>query len=396
MAKEFTRTKPHVNIGTIGHVDHGKTTLTAAITIALSKKYPEWNEVRGYSDIDKAPEEQKRGITINTSHVEYETPVYHFSHIDCPGHQDYVKNMITGAAQMDAAILVVSAHEGAKLQTREHILLARQVGVPYLYVFLNKIDQVSEYEYVELVKEELKEILEKFDYNSDDDIFCEGSALRSIEGDEGAQEGILKLIEKIDATLPAPKRDVDKTFLMPVEDVFSISGRGTVATGRIERGRIHTGEKVTIEGLSRKPIETTVTGVEMFKKILPDAQAGDNVGLLLRGVNKTDVQRGMVIAQPGTVRIATKIKAKFYMLTSSEGGRDKHINPGYRPQFFIRTADVTGTVTEIENAAIANPGDNVVITIELQKGVAIEEHMRFSARESGKTIGSGTVMEIIA
>lgn len=395
MAKEnFNRTKPHVNIGTIGHVDHGKTTLTAAITVALSKKYPELNKsVKSYAEIDNAPEEKMRGITINTSHIEYETPKFHFSHVDCPGHADYVKNMITGTSQMDVAIIVVSAADGPMPQTKEHILLASQVGVPCIFAFLNKVDQVSEPEFIEMVKVETQDDLEKQGYT--DVHFAEGSALKALQNDETQVNNVLHLMDLIDKYLPEPTREVDKPFLMPIEDVFSISGRGTVATGRIERGRIEVGQKVAIIGMKDTPTETTATGVEMFNKNMTDAQAGDNIGLLLRGVNKEEISRGMVIALPGSVVACKKFKMEMYILSKQEGGRHTYFSAGYRPQFFIRTADVTGTITEIQGAEMAMPGDTISVSVELITPVVLESRLRVAIRESGKTIGNGTISEII-
>lgn len=392
MAKEdFKRDKPHVNVGTIGHVDHGKTTLTAAITYVLSKKLPEFNKARNYGDIDKAPEERERGITINTAHLEYQTEKFHCAHVDCPGHEDYVKNMITGAAQMDGAILVVSAADGPMPQTREHILLAKQVGVPKMFVYLNKLD-LADPELVELVEMEIQELLEAQGYT--DVQFAAGSALKALEGDEAAMDSVMKLVQNMDDFLPVPEREIDKPLLMPVEDVFSISGRGTVATGRIEKGKVNVGDKIEVLGMGKK-LETTVTGVEMFNKNMQDAQAGDNVGLLLRGIDKDGIHRGMVVVKPGSMTSHRKFKAALYVLTKAEGGRHKAFFKGYRPQFFIRTADVTGTITEIHGAEMAMPGDNVEVTVELKDTIAIEAGMRFAVREGGKTIGAGRVSEIV-
>ncbi|MCK5787791.1 MAG: elongation factor Tu [Chlamydiia bacterium] len=394
MAKEnFQRTKPHINIGTIGHVDHGKTTLTAAITYVLSKKAPHLNKAFAYADIDKAPEERSRGITINTAHLEYETETYHFSHVDCPGHQDYIKNMITGAAQMDGAILVVSAPDGAMPQTKEHILLAFQVGVPVIYVFLNKVDMVEDKEFLEMVECEVDELLEEKGFKNSHFIY--GSALKALQGDEEHMDNVFKLMETIDRSFPEPIREKDKPFLMPIESVFSISGRGTVATGRIERGEIHKNQQVHIVGLNNEPLVTTVTGVEMFRKIMDDAQAGDNVGLLLRGIDKDKLQRGMVVVEPGTVKLSKRFKAQLYVLTKREGGRHTHFMAGYRPQFFIRTADITGTIVELEGAEMAMPGDTVTIIVELQKPIVLEPRMRVAVRESGRTIGDGKITEIL-
>ncbi|ADZ18514.1 MULTISPECIES: elongation factor Tu [Chlamydia] len=394
MSKEtFQRTKPHINIGTIGHVDHGKTTLTAAITRALSAEG--LANFCDYSSIDNTPEEKARGITINASHVEYETPNRHYAHVDCPGHADYVKNMITGAAQMDGAILVVSATDGAMPQTKEHILLARQVGVPYIVVFLNKIDMISQEdaELVDLVEMELSELLEEKGYKGCPII--RGSALKALEGDASYVEKIRELMQAVDDNIPTPEREVDKPFLMPIEDVFSISGRGTVVTGRIERGVVKVGDKVQIVGL-RDTRETIVTGVEMFRKELPEGQAGENVGLLLRGIGKNDVERGMVICQPNSVKSHTQFKGTVYILQKEEGGRHKPFFTGYRPQFFFRTTDVTGVVTLPEGVEMVMPGDNVEFDVQLISPVALEEGMRFAIREGGRTIGAGTISKIIA
>ena len=398
MAKEkFVKTKPHVNIGTIGHVDHGKTTLTAAITAVLAEKG--YAEKRDYDQIDNAPEERERGITIATSHVEYETDKRHYAHVDCPGHADYVKNMITGAAQMDGAILVVSAADGPMPQTREHILLARQVGVPYIVVFLNKEDMVDDPELLELVEMEVRELLNEYDFPGDDVPVIAGSALKALEeAKEGKigpwSEKILKLMEAVDEYIPTPERDIDKPFLMPIEDVFSISGRGTVVTGRIERGVVKVGDEVEIVGL-RPTQKTTVTGVEMFRKELDQGEAGDNVGVLLRGTKKEEVERGQVLAQPGTITPHTKFEAEVYILTKEEGGRHTPFFSGYRPQFYVRTTDVTGTITLPEGVEMVMPGDNVKITAELIAPIALEEGTRFAIREGGRTVGAGVVSKII-
>ncbi len=393
MAKEqFQRTKPHVNIGTIGHVDHGKTTLTAAITKALAEKGGA--KFRDYASIDNSPEEKARGITINSSHVEYESEKRHYAHVDCPGHADYVKNMITGAAQMDGAILVVAATDGAMPQTREHILLARQVGVPSIVVFLNKMDQIGkgDEELVELVEMELTELLEEKGYK--DVPIIRGSALKALEGDAEYMKSILSLMEAVDEKIPTPEREVDKPFLMPVEDVFSISGRGTVATGRVERGIVKVNDKIQVIGL-RNTRETVATGLEMFNKLLDEARAGENVGVLLRGVEKNDVERGMVLAAPGTCTPHTKFLGTVYILNKNEGGRHKPFFTGYRPQFFFRTTDVTRTVTLPEGTEMVMPGDNVELTGQLIVPVAMEEGMRFAIREGGRTIGAGTVTKIL-
>ena len=393
MAKEtFQRTKPHVNIGTIGHVDHGKTTLTAAITQVLAKKGGA--KFRDYASIDNSPEEKARGITINSSHVEYETKARHYAHVDCPGHADYVKNMVTGAAQMDGAILVVGATDGPMPQTKEHVLLARQVGVPSIVVFLNKMDQIGkgDEELVELVEMEISEMLEAQGYK--DCPIIRGSALKALEGEEAWTEKIIELMDAVDEKIPTPQREVDKEFLMPVEDVFSISGRGTVATGRVEKGRVKLNDKVQIVGL-RETRETVVTGIEMFNKLLDEARAGENVGLLLRGTDKKDIERGMVLAAPGTCTPHVKFKGTVYVLKKEEGGRHKPFFSGYRPQFFFRTTDVTGTVALPEGIEMVMPGDNVEITGQLIAPVAMEEGMRFAIREGGRTIGAGTVTTII-
>ena len=396
MAKEeFVRTKPHVNIGTIGHVDHGKTTLTAAITMTLANAMG--GEKMSYADIDNAPEEKARGITINTSHVEYETETRHYAHVDCPGHADYVKNMITGAAQMDGAILVIAATDGPMAQTREHILLARQVGVPAIVVFLNKVDQLDgDEEMLELVEMEVRELLSQYDFPGDDIPVVAGSALAAVEG-EGAGEGaqpILDLMAQVDEYIPAPERAVDQTFLMPIEDVFSIEGRGTVVTGRIERGILKVGEPIEIVGI-KDTTETTCTGVEMFRKILQTGEAGDNVGALLRGTKKDEVQRGQVLAKPGTITPHTKFKGQAYILTKDEGGRHKPFFGGYRPQFYFRTTDVTGVITLEEGREMVMPGDDISMEVELIVPIAMEKQLRFAIREGGRTVGAGTVAEIV-
>ena len=396
MAKDtFVRSKPHVNVGTIGHVDHGKTTLTAAITTVLAKSGGA--VARGYDQIDNAPEEKARGITIATSHVEYETANRHYAHVDCPGHADYVKNMITGAAQMDGAILVVSAADGPMPQTREHILLAKNVNVPSLVVFLNKVDMVDDTEMVDMVEEEVRELLKKYDFPGDDIPVIRGSALKALNGDatELGEQSILKLMEAVDSYIQLPARDVDKPFLMPVEGVFSIEGRGTVATGRIEKGRVKIGDAVQLVGLVDEPINTTVTGIEMFRKSLDEGQAGDNAGLLLRGVKKDDIVRGMVIAKPGSITPHKKYKAQVYVLTKEEGGRHSAFFDGYRPQFYFRTTDVTGVVKLPAGREMVMPGDNVELEIELISPIAMEKDLRFAIREGGRTVGSGIVTEII-
>ena len=394
MAREkFERTKPHVNIGTIGHVDHGKTTLTAAITTVLGKANPKI-QVRSFDSIDNAPEEKERGITIATSHVEYETENRHYAHVDCPGHADYVKNMITGAAQMDGAILVVSAADGPMPQTREHILLARQVGVPSIVVFLNKIDMVDDPELLDLVELEVRELLSNYDFPGDDLPVIRGSALKALEGDGEAEKRILELMSAVDEYIPLPERDVDRPFLMPIEDIFSISGRGTVVTGRIERGRIKVGEEVEIVGI-RETQRKVVTGVEMFRKMLDEGQAGDNVGLLLRGTDKDDVERGQVLAAPGSITPHTKFKAEAYILTKEEGGRHTPFFTGYRPQFYFRTTDVTGDVKLPEGTEMVMPGDNVSIEVSLITPIAMEKGLRFAIREGGRTVGAGTITDIL-
>ena len=393
MAKEkFDRSKPHVNIGTIGHVDHGKTTLTAAITTVLAKKG--FAQAQDYGSIDKAPEERERGITINTAHVEYETDTRHYAHVDCPGHADYVKNMITGAAQMDGAILVVSAADGPMPQTREHILLSRQVGVPYIVVFLNKVDMVDDEELLELVEMEVRDLLSEYDFPGDDTPVVSGSALRALEGDAAYEEKILELMAAVDEYIPTPERDTDKPFMMPVEDVFSITGRGTVATGRVERGQVRVGDEVEIVGISEETSKTTVTGVEMFRKLLDYAEAGDNIGTLLRGVTRDNIERGQVLAKPGTITPHTKFKAEVYVLTKEEGGRHTPFFTNYRPQFYFRTTDITGVCVLPEGVEMVMPGDNVTMEVELIHPVAIEEGTKFSIREGGRTVGAGIVASI--
>ena len=395
MAKEhYERTKPHVNIGTIGHVDNGKTTLTAAITKVLAEKgYAKFED---YADIDKAPEERERGITINTAHVEYETDNRHYAHVDCPGHADYVKNMITGAAQMDGAILVVSAADGPMPQTREHILLARQVGVPAIVVYLNKADQVDDPELIELVEMEVRDLLSSYDFPGDEVPIVVGSALKALEGDESeiGKPSILKLMDAVDEYIPTPQRPTDQPFLMPVEDVFTITGRGTVATGRVERGELKVGDAVEIVGLADEPKDTVVTGVEMFRKILDRAEAGDNIGALLRGIDRKEIERGQVLAKPGTIHPHTKFKAQVYVLTKDEGGRHTPFFNGYRPQFYFRTTDVTGVIQLPEGTEMCMPGDNVKMDVELITPIAIEAGLRFAIREGGRTVGAGVVSEI--
>ena len=395
MAKsKFERTKPHVNVGTIGHVDHGKTTLTAAITMVLSKKYG--GEAKAYDQIDAAPEEKARGITINTAHVEYETANRHYAHVDCPGHADYVKNMITGAAQMDGAILVVSAADGPMPQTREHILLARQVGVPYIIVFMNKCDMVDDEELLELVEMEVRELLTKYDFPGDDVPIIKGSAVLAVKGDQSeiGEPAILRLAEALDTYIPTPERAVDGAFLMPVEDVFSISGRGTVVTGRIERGIVKVGEEIEIVGI-KPTLKTTCTGVEMFRKLLDQGQAGDNVGVLLRGTKREEVERGQVLCKPGSIKPHTKFTAEIYVLGKDEGGRHTPFFQGYRPQFYFRTTDVTGAVELPAGTEMVMPGDNVSITVNLINPIAMEEGLRFAIREGGRTVGAGVVAKII-
>ncbi len=397
MAKEtFERSKPHVNIGTIGHVDHGKTTLTAAITTVLANQG--LAEKKDYDAIDGAPEERERGITINTAHVEYETENRHYAHVDCPGHADYVKNMVTGAAQMDGAILVVAATDGPMPQTREHILLARQVGVPQIVVFMNKVDLVDDEEMLELVEMEVRELLDQYEFNGDDAAIVQGSALKALEGDDGAVAKIMELMAAVDSEIPEPVRVTDKPFLMPIEDVFSITGRGTVATGRIERGVIETGNPVEIIGMmpeDAKPLTSTVTGVEMFRKILTRGEAGDNAGILLRGIEKADIKRGMVICAPGTVKPHTHFKCEVYVLSKDEGGRHTPFFNGYRPQFYFRTTDVTGDVTLPGGVEMVMPGDNVALEVKLINPIAMEKGLRFAIREGGRTVGAGQVTEII-
>ena len=394
MAKEkFERDKPHVNVGTIGHIDHGKTTLTAAITKVLSEKYG--GQARSFEEIDNAPEEKARGITIATSHVEYETDNRHYAHVDCPGHADYVKNMITGAAQMDGAILVVSAADGPMPQTREHILLARQVGVPYIIVFLNKADMVDDEELLELVEVEVRDLLNEYEFPGDDIPFVIGSALKALDGDEEYVQKIVDLAEQLDTYIPEPERDLDKPFLMPVEDVFSITGRGTVATGRIEQGIVNTGDTVEIVGIHEKVDNTVVTGVEMFRKILDQGQAGDNVGCLLRGIKREEIERGQVLCKPGSITPHTKFKAEVYVLKKEEGGRHTPFFNGYRPQFYFRTTDVTGVANLPEGTDMVMPGDNVQMEVELIQPIAMDAGLRFAIREGGRTVGSGVVTEII-
>jgi len=395
MAKaKFERTKPHVNIGTIGHVDHGKTTLTAAITKVLAGKGQA--EYKAFDQIDNAPEERERGITTATAHVEYESDKRHYAHVDCPGHADYVKNMITGAAQMDGAILVVSAADGPMPQTREHILLARQVGVPYIVVFLNKADMVDDEELIELVELEIRELLSSYDFPGDDIPIIKGSALKALEGDKGelGEQAIIKLIEAVDSYIPEPVRAIDKPFLMPVEDVFSISGRGTVATGRVERGIVKVGEEVEIVGM-KATAKTTVTGVEMFRKLLDEGRAGDNIGALLRGVKREDIERGQVLAKPGSITPHTKFKAEAYILTKEEGGRHTPFFNGYRPQFYFRTTDVTGIVDLAAGTEMVMPGDNVAVTVNLITPIAVDAGLRFDILEGGRTVGAGVVSSII-
>ena len=396
MAKsKFERTKPHVNVGTIGHVDHGKTTLTAAITTVLTKKFG--GEAKGYDQIDAAPEEKARGITINTSHVEYETGARHYAHVDCPGHADYVKNMITGAAQMDGAILVCSAADGPMPQTREHILLARQVGVPYIIVFLNKCDMVDDEELLELVEMEVRELLSKYDFPGDDVPIIKGSALKALEGDQSdiGEPAIMRLAEALDTYIPTPERAIDRPFLLPIEDVFSISGRGTVVTGRVERGIVKVGEEVEIVGI-KATVKTTCTGVEMFRKLLDQGQAGDNVGVLLRGTKREDIERGQVLCKPGSITPHTHFTGEIYVLSKEEGGRHTPFFNNYRPQFYFRTTDVTGSIELPADKEMVMPGDNVSITVKLIAPIAMEEGLRFAIREGGKTVGSGVVAKVIA
>ena len=395
MAKEtFQRTKPHVNVGTIGHVDHGKTTLTAAITTVLSK-HVTGVEVRSFDSIDNAPEERERGITIATAHVEYETENRHYAHVDCPGHADYVKNMVTGAAQMDGAILVVAATDGPMPQTREHILLARQVGVPYLIVYMNKVDLVDDEELLELVEMEIRDLLSQYEFPGDDIPVVQGSALKALGGDDEGEKSVLELMEAVDSYIPTPERDVDKPFLMPIEDVFSITGRGTVVTGRIERGVVTVGETVDIIGIREEKQTTTCTGVEMFRKLLDRGEAGDNVGLLLRGTDKDDVERGMVVAKPGSVTPHKEFESEVYVLSKDEGGRHTPFFKGYRPQFYFRTTDVTGDIELPEGVEMVMPGDNTQFKVKLIQPIAMEEGLRFAIREGGRTVGAGVVTKIL-
>ena len=395
MAKaKFERTKPHVNVGTIGHVDHGKTTLTAAITTILSKKFG--GEAKAYDQIDAAPEEKARGITINTAHVEYETATRHYAHVDCPGHADYIKNMITGAAQMDGAVLVVSAADGPMPQTREHILLARQVGVPYIIVYLNKCDMVDDEELLELVEMEVRELLSKYEFPGDDIPIVKGSALKALEGDASdiGEASILRLADALDSYIPTPERTVDKPFLLPIEDVFSISGRGTVVTGRVERGIVKVGEEIEIVGI-KPTVKTTCTGVEMFRKLLDQGQAGDNVGVLLRGTKREEVERGQVLAKPGSINPHTHFTGEVYVLSKDEGGRHTPFFNNYRPQFYVRTTDVTGAISLPEGTEMVMPGDNIQMTVKLINPIAMEEGLRFAIREGGRTVGAGVVAKII-
>jgi len=394
VAKEkFERTKPHLNVGTIGHVDHGKTTLTAAITSVLAKKYG--GNARSFDQIDNAPEEKARGITINTSHVEYDTPARHYAHVDCPGHADYVKNMITGAAQMDGAILVVAATDGPMPQTREHILLARQVGVPYIIVFMNKCDMVDDEELLELVEMEVRELLSKYDFPGDDLPIIKGSALKALEGDPKWEEKIIELAQALDSYIPEPERAIDLPFLMPIEDVFSISGRGTVVTGRVERGIVKVGGEVEIVGL-KDTVKSVCTGVEMFRKLLDEGRAGENVGVLLRGIKREDVERGQVLAKPGSIKPHTKFEAEVYILSKDEGGRHTPFFKGYRPQFYFRTTDVTGAVELPEGVEMVMPGDNIQMVVTLIAPIAMDDGLRFAIREGGRTVGAGVVAKVIA
>lgn len=392
---KFERTKPHVNVGTIGHVDHGKTTLTSAITLVLSKQPGNKTKPMKFEDIDNAPEEKERGVTINIAHVEYETEKRHYAHIDAPGHADYIKNMITGAAQMDGAILVISAADGPMPQTREHVILARQVNVPKIIVFLNKIDTVDDPEIIDLVEADIRDLLKKYEYPGDEVPIIRGSALKALDGDPEAEKSILELMKAVDEYIPEPKRDTDKPFLMPVEDVFSIKGRGTVATGRVERGKLSLNEEVEILGLGKNK-KTVVTGIEMFRKMLDETVAGDNVGILLRGTEKNEVERGQVLAKPGSVKEHTEFEAEVYILSKEEGGRHTPFFSGYKPQFFIRTADVTGEVTLPSGIEMVMPGDNAKMKVKLIEPVAIEEGLRFAIREGGKTVGAGAISKIIA
>ncbi|MFT6529754.1 MAG: elongation factor Tu [Psychrosphaera sp.] len=394
MAREkFERTKPHVNVGTIGHVDHGKTTLTAAISAVLSKTYG--GDVRDFAQIDNAPEERERGITINTSHIEYDTPTRHYAHVDCPGHADYVKNMITGAAQMDGAILVVAATDGPMPQTREHILLSRQVGVPYIIVFMNKCDMVDDEELIELVEMEVRELLSEYDFPGDDLPLIQGSALKALEGEADWEAKIIELAEALDTYIPEPERDIDKPFIMPIEDVFSISGRGTVVTGRVEQGIVNTGDTVEIVGI-KETTTTTCTGVEMFRKLLDEGRAGENIGALLRGTKREDVERGQVLAKPGSIQPHTKFESEVYVLSKEEGGRHTPFFKGYRPQFYFRTTDVTGAVELPEGVEMVMPGDNIKMVVELIAPIAMDEGLRFAIREGGRTVGAGVVASILA
>src|SRR5882724_4554480 len=395
MAKEkFERDKPHVNVGTIGHIDHGKTTLTAAITKTLSTVGGA--EAQSFEEIDNAPEEKERGITIATSHVEYETEKRHYAHVDCPGHADYVKNMITGAALMDGAILVVSAADGVMPQTREHILLARQVNVPHVVVFLNKIDQVDDEELIELVEEEVKDLLKEYEFPGDETPIIKGSALKALEGDEEAKQAIFELTDALDSYIPEPVRELDKPFLMPIEDIFSITGRGTVATGRVEQGIVNTGDEVELVGIHPETTKTVVTGVEMFRKLLDEGQAGDNVGCLLRGVKREEIERGQVLAKPGSITPHTRFEAEAYVLTKEEGGRHTPFFNGYRPQFYFRTTDVTGVATLPEGTEMVMPGDNIEMEVELMMPIAMDKEVRFAIREGGRTVGAGVVTQVIA
>ncbi len=394
MAKEtFQRTKPHVNVGTIGHVDHGKTTLTAAITSVMAKHYG--GVAKQFADIDNAPEERERGITIATAHVEYETGARHYAHVDCPGHADYVKNMVTGAAQMDGAILVVAATDGPMPQTREHILLARQVGVPEIVVFMNKVDLVDDEELLELVELEVRELLSSYEFDGDNIPVIQGSALNALNGDADAEESILELMKAVDETIPTPERDVDKPFLMPVEDVFSITGRGTVATGRIERGVIKLNDEVEIVGIVEQPMKSVVTGIEMFRRLLDEGQAGDNAGILLRGISKEQIERGMVLCKPGSINPHKKFECEVYVLSKDEGGRHTPFFKGYRPQFYFRTTDVTGECEMPKGVEMVMPGDNVKLNVNLIQPVAMEQGLRFAIREGGRTVGAGVVTKIL-
>jgi elongation factor Tu len=394
MAKEtFERSKPHVNIGTIGHVDHGKTTLTAAITTVMAKEYG--GVAKQFADIDNAPEERERGITIATAHVEYETPDRHYAHVDCPGHADYVKNMVTGAAQMDGAILVVAATDGPMPQTREHILLARQVGVPQIVVFMNKVDLVDDDELLELVELEVRELLSSYEFDGDDIPVIAGSALGALNGEEEYEKSIIELMEAVDEYIPTPERDVDKPFLMPVEDIFSITGRGTVATGRIERGVVKLNDEIEIVGIIEEPMKSVVTGIEMFRRMLDEGQAGDNAGILLRGINKEDLERGMVLCEPGSITPHKEFECEVYVLSKDEGGRHTPFFKGYRPQFYFRTTDVTGECILPDGVEMVMPGDNVSLSVQLIQPVAMEEGLRFAIREGGRTVGAGVVSKIL-